>query len=215
MTDRRDTATLIDMLAADPRPGSRAWPAFPLLAGLPVAVLAAAFVAATGLRPGLLAAFATWPVALKFILPAAIAVIAAGLALRLTRPEGAGGLALSVLWFAALAALAAVALRLWQMPAPARLPALTGQTLAWCLSTIPALGLPGLAVGLSLLRRGASTRPALSGAAAGLAAGGLSALLYALHCPEDEPVFFLTWYGTGIVILAAAGAVAGPRVLRW
>ena len=77
------------------------------------------------------------------------------------------------------------------------------------------IGLLGLAVALAVLRDGASAAPRRSGAMAGLAAGGFAAAVYALHCPEDAPQFFLVWYSLGIAILVAAGAAAGARLLRW
>ncbi len=43
----------------------------------------------------------------------------------------------------------------------------------------------------------------------------MAAAVYSLHCPEDSPLFFLLWYGLGIVIAGAAGARLGSRVLRW
>jgi hypothetical protein len=55
----------------------------------------------------------------------------------------------------------------------------------------------------------------LSGAAAGLGAGGLGAALYALHCSDDSPLFVAAWYSLAISIVAFAGASAGPRFLRW
>jgi hypothetical protein len=64
------------------------------------------------------------------------------------------------------------------------------------------------------LRQGAATRPALSGAAAGLMSGGLAATVYAAHCTDDSPLFVATWYSIGIAGLTVVGAAAGSRVLR-
>ena len=72
-----------------------------------------------------------------------------------------------------------------------------------------------LAAMLFILRDGAPLRPALAGAAAGLAAGGLGAALYAAHCTDDSPLFVAAWYGVAIAAVAAAGALAGARWLRW
>ncbi len=57
--------------------------------------------------------------------------------------------------------------------------------------------------------------PALSGALAGLAGGGLGAAVYAMHCTEDSPLFWVTWYGTAIVVVTVASTLIGSRVLRW
>ena len=72
-----------------------------------------------------------------------------------------------------------------------------------------------LGAGLWALRRGASTRPARTGALLGLAVGALATVGYSLHCTEDSPMFYVTWYGLGMGISAALGALAGRRLLRW
>ena len=60
-----------------------------------------------------------------------------------------------------------------------------------------------------------SERLRLAGAAVGLLAGALGALVYLLHCPEFEAPFLAVWYVLGMSIPAAVGALAGPSVLRW
>ena len=64
-------------------------------------------------------------------------------------------------------------------------------------------------------RRLAPTRLSAAGGAAGLAAGAWAATLYCLHCPEVSALFVLTWYTLGISLAAIAGALLGPRLLRW
>ena len=49
----------------------------------------------------------------------------------------------------------------------------------------------------------------------GLLAGALSVLAYALHRPESTARFLGVWYVLGIAIPTLAGAVLGPRALRW
>ena len=61
----------------------------------------------------------------------------------------------------------------------------------------------------------APTRLRLAGATAGLAAGSAAALVYCLHCPELAAPFVGFWYVLGMLIPAAAGALIGPRLLRW
>ena len=61
----------------------------------------------------------------------------------------------------------------------------------------------------------APTRPALAGAASGLLAGALGALVYALHCPEMAAPFLGIWYLLGMLIPAVVGAMVGPLLLRW
>ena len=43
----------------------------------------------------------------------------------------------------------------------------------------------------------------------------MGALVYTLHCPEMEAPFLAVWYLLGMLIPAAAGALLGPRLLRW
>ena len=63
--------------------------------------------------------------------------------------------------------------------------------------------------------RFAPSRLMMTGAVAGLAAGGLAATIYCLHCPEASPLFVLTWYTLGMALAGLAGALAGERLLRW
>ena len=66
-----------------------------------------------------------------------------------------------------------------------------------------------------MLRALAPTRLRQAGALAGGAAGACGALAYALSCPEASPTYVALWYTAGIAGCAAAGALAGPRLLRW
>jgi hypothetical protein len=92
---------------------------------------------------------------------------------------------------------------------------LVGSNSRVCLVAIPALSLPLLAAALVALRHGAPTRPALAGAVAGLLSAGLAATLYAAHCPDDSPLFVATWYTLAAALVAAFGALAGVRLLRF
>lgn len=83
---------------------------------------------------------------------------------------------------------------------------------AWMMGLLSAIPLATL---LIALRAGASTRPAGAGAAAGLLAGAVTALGYALWCPADDALFVALSYGTAIAATVAAGAFAGARLLRW
>jgi hypothetical protein len=70
-----------------------------------------------------------------------------------------------------------------------------------CLVAIPLMSTASLIALLFALREGAPRSPTVSGAAAGLLAGTMSASLYATHCPDDSPFFVLTWYCMGISIV--------------
>jgi hypothetical protein len=135
---------------------------------------------------------------------------------RLARPgvrPGLAGVAVGVVALAVLGAMAANA----AMRTPAdQQPALwLGQTWKMCSMRVLALSIPifvALAVGL---RRLAPTRLRLTGAAAGLLAGGVSASVYGLYCQESAAPFVAVWYSLGIFASALSGAFLGPRLLRW
>ena len=100
-------------------------------------------------------------------------------------------------------------------PASERLALLMGDSWRRCPSSILALAVPGLAIGLLIMRRFAPTRLRSAGAATGLLAGGVAASAYGLHCPETAPAFVALWYTLGITASAGLGALIGPWALRW
>lgn len=85
-----------------------------------------------------------------------------------------------------------------------------------CLVSIPIIAIVPFAVIVWTVRRlAAPTDLARTGAFAGLAAGGVSAMGYALHCMDDSLPFIALWYGGTIILCTVAGALLGPRLLRW
>jgi hypothetical protein len=84
-----------------------------------------------------------------------------------------------------------------------------------CLLSIPIIAIVPFAISIWAVRRAAPTNLARAGAFAGLAAGGVSAMAYALHCTDDSLPFVAVWYGGTIVLCTLAGAALGPRLLRW
>ena len=111
--------------------------------------------------------------------------------------------------------LAGVVVELWTQPVAAWSGRLIGHNAVHCLSLIPVLSLPLVVCLLAALRRGAPMKPALAGAAAGLAAGGVGSMLYALTCPDDSPLFVATWYSIAIALVTGGAAWVGKRMLRW
>lgn len=213
MTPATRTEALIRDLAARPlpRPLSPLTLAGAMLAGMALGL--GAFLAVFGLRPDLTVAMQGLPVQAKSALPLAILALALWRAVASARPG-----ATVRLWPLALPAAAAAALvahRLATMgPAPVWAE-IRGQTALACLVSLSALSALPLAAGLRLMRRGAPTRPGLSGGLLGLAAGAGVAAGYALHCTEDSPLFFVVWYGLGILVPTLAGAWLGRRLLAW
>ncbi len=84
-----------------------------------------------------------------------------------------------------------------------------------CVLTILGVSLPPLIILLGVMRIGASTRPALAGAIAGLLSGALGAAAYALACKNDAGLFVAIWYPLAILIMATLGAAIGRRALAW
>lgn len=213
MTGLRSTDDLIRDLAA------RSLPVAPAPGRALAAILAAmavglgGFWLVFGIRPDLDTALARMPVLAKSLLPLLLAGLALAMALSATRPE-----ARLRLWPLAIVPLLAAGLvwqRLAALQGAAIWPEMLGQTAASCLVSITGLALLPIAAGLVWLRRGAPVHPVGAGALLGLASGAGIAAGYALHCTEDSPLFFVTWYGLGIALAGGVGALAGHRLLRW
>lgn len=216
MTTRLSTDDLIARLADAPPPAplraGRAALGMAAMTGFGIVLGVVLF--GLSLRAAPLATMAADPVVLaKTALPLLAAALAGVAALRSVRPgmPSRGWL----VWVPALAAGMLFVASARATPAPELLSAIAAPSAAACLLAVSSLAVLPLAMGIAGLRRGASTRPALSGALVGLAAGGGAAAVYALFCTEDSPLFFVTWYGAAMLLSAAAGALAGHRVLRW
>ncbi|EHL20507.1 hypothetical protein KYG_22875 [Acidovorax sp. NO-1] len=211
------TDELIHLLVADDRPVQRnAIEQRFLVATLAgMAGAGVLMLALFGLRPGLLATMALPMFWGKLVFAAALA--AAGLALlrRMARPGMAVGHA--ALWLA-MPPLVLWGMALWalsQVSAAERMPLILGSTWRTCPFSIAALSVPAFVASFWALRGAAPTRLAWAGAGAGLLAGALGALVYALHCPEMAAPFLAVWYLAGMAIPTALGAVLAPHLLRW
>jgi hypothetical protein len=210
------TDDLIRALAADhAAPGASLERALAWAGTLGFAIAAAVFVLILGPRPDIATALGEPRFAFKFAITLLLAAAAVMVGLRLARPTDE-----TRAWSLALAAvpvilLAAVVIELAVMPRAAWAARLVGSNSMLCLKSIPLLAAPILVATLLILRRGASLRPGLTGAAAGLFAGALGAALYATHCPDDSPLFVAVWYSLAIAAVAIVGALAGKNLLRW
>ena len=209
------TDDLIRALAADSKP--RRPQGVVLMLGLvPALVIALAVVWLTlGFRADLAQSLVSPRSAVRIVLTLALGVVAARLALLLARPEGAG---LARFWPLAVVAAAAAALLVGAYvttPAEGLQMAVVGKTMTTCLVMIPLLSVLPVTAVLVTLRRGAVTAPARAGFVAGLAGSGFAAAVYALHCTEDSPLFYVTWYGLAIMGVTLVSTLVGARVLRW
>jgi hypothetical protein len=171
--------------------------------------------ASLGFRPDLAESFATPVVAARYVLTGVLGLVGLWLVLLLAQPTGRER---ARLWPVFLVAGMALALLLWAYvttPPDARQMALTGKTMVKCLIMIPLLSILPVAAIMTALRSGATTAPGLAGCLAGVAGGGLGAMIYALHCTESSPLFYVTWYGIAIIGVTLVSALIGKRILRW
>ena len=213
---RMETDQFIRTLAADN--AHRARPvgfmlALALLLAAPISI--AVFMTELGVRPDVMTAMRNPFFDLKFAVTLGLAIPAIAISLHLSRPEASlRGWA----WLLLIPIGVLVAGIGGEMMMPQRSPMMTrliGRNFMTCLTSIPLMALPLLAAALIGLRHGAPTRPAVAGAIAGLLSAGLAATLYASHCTDDSPLFVATWYTIAAAMVAALGALAGSRVLRF
>jgi hypothetical protein len=211
------TDELVRLLATSAGPAERhaAGHRYAAALGLGMAASAALMLNLLGLRPDLAEAVRLpmfW-VKLGFVAWLAWASLAA--TLRLSRPGTRLTWVPVALVVPVLAIWGLAGVVLADSPAAARPELIFGQTWKACPWLIAMLSLP-LFLALFWAMRGlAPTRLPLAGAAAGLLAGSLGALVYCLHCPELEAPFIGTWYLLGVLIPCIVGALLGRRLLRW
>ncbi|GKS85359.1 DUF1109 domain-containing protein [Acidovorax sp. SUPP1855] len=211
------TDDLIHLLAADTVPVPRHAAAKRLALGLLLAVPVSGWLMryGLGLNPAL-GQYATLPMFwVKFGAPLLMALAALRLVARLGKP----GSVTRVAWLGWAAPIGLVwalgLMAVWQAPA-AQLPELVlSRTWRVCAENIAMLSLPVFLAAIWVLRGMAPVRPAWAGAGAGALGGAVGATVYALHCPELAAPFIAIWYVLGMSLPVAAGAVLGPRLLRW
>ena len=211
------TDELVDLLARAPAADVPAAPAPRYAAAAGAAAVGALLpmAALLGVRPDLAQAAGSPMFWVKVGFVASIAAVALPANLRLARPGARLG--------ALPALLAAIVVAMWMLaavvlaraPGGERVALVLGETWRVCPLAIAGLALPGFVAFLWAMRGLAPTRPVRAGAAAGLLAGALAATAYTLHCPESQAPFLAVWYLLGILAPAAAGALVGPRLLRW
>jgi hypothetical protein len=152
-------------------------------------------------------------IAFTLVSALALAGTAFAASVALSRPEGSLGV--TFVWLPALIILAAgVAAELAFVPRQKWFVRMASDHAFACFAGIFVLSLPLLAGALWALRAGAPRHPQAAGAAAGLLAGGVTAALYLVHCPEDSLLFTLAWHVPALMLVAALGATLGDRVLR-
>ncbi|MCC7485463.1 MAG: DUF1109 domain-containing protein [Burkholderiales bacterium] len=211
------TDELIDMLARGAQPVERG-----AARGRAVRAIGAGFAGSAlllalvlGVRPDLAEAMRVPMFWAKLAFPAALAAGALAAVSRLGRP----GMRLGHV----PAALAAPVVAMWLLGAAALAAAapgergtlVVGHSAASCPFLIALLAAPIFGATLWAMRGLAPTRLASAGAAAGLFAGAGGAFVYSWYCVEMAAPFLAVWYLLGMLLPAMAGALSGPRLLRW
>ena len=184
-----------------------------LAAGIAVA-LGVAFLG-LGVRSDLMTARALIFLAVKLAFAFGVVGLALVYLTRLSRPGGERKLSplLVVAPFLLIVFLAAISLG---SASPSHWnKMIVGDEWLECVLSIPIIAIVPFAVSIWAVRKGAPTNLVRAGAFAGLIAGGVSAIGYALHCTDDSLPFIAVWYGGTITLCTLAGAALGPRLLRW
>lgn len=144
-----------------------------------------------------------------------IVVVATLFLTKLARPGGEQTLSSGLVMLPFIAVVLIAAINLGFAPKSQWGKMIMGDDWLECLLSIPIIAIVPFAMAIWAMRLAAPTNLVRAGACAGLVAGGVSALAYALHCSDDFMPFIAIWYSGTILLCAFAGAVFGPRLLRW
>lgn len=83
-----------------------------------------------------------------------------------------------------------------------------------CAAAITVLALPVIAALTVLMRRAAPVRPRQSALACGLAAATTGALIFAICCPMNDPLYIAVWYSLAVAAVALGARWLLPRRFR-
>ena len=151
----------------------------------------------------------------KFAYPATLFLAGLVLTTRLSRPGTPWKASAKSVLLPLLAMFLLATVVLLNAAPHQRLPLILGQTWTACAVSIAVTSSPLFLAAFWAVRGLAPTQLRLAGASAGLLAGGLGTVVYALHCPEMAAPFIAVWYTAGILLTSGLGALLGPRLLRW
>jgi hypothetical protein len=158
------------------------------------------FFAGIGFRSDIVHAMGTVRFLVKFAVTLPLAIAATAAILRVARPDTSFGFRDWTLAISPVILMLAVLVELVTVPPPLWSSMVVGTNARNCLTLIPLLSIGPLICLFLALRKGASTRPGLAGAIAGLAASGIAATFYATNCTDDSPLFVITWYPLATVL---------------
>jgi hypothetical protein len=179
------------------------------------AISAVLFSITLDVRPDFISALGTWRYDLKLGGSLVFTVLAASVALRVSKPTTNPLSVMRALVMPALLLLGAVIYELSAIPASTWLPSAMGMNGPVCAANIVFLSIVPLSAVVYALRQGAPMSPPSAGAAAGLLAGAMGATVFAMHCMEDSPLFVAIWYTLATAFMATVGLLVGRYVLRW
>ena len=212
-----NTDQLIESLVKDLEPAPRHAVGRRLAFGLALGAIGTLTVIVLwlGFNPDLDVAVRHYAFWMKWLYTLSLGICAIAATARLARPDSG---TLGWLWVMALPVASLAAIGVFEMsrvPSAQWLAMWLGESWSVCSTIVFLLSLPIFGGLLWSFRSLAPTRLRAAGATAGLTAGAWAATLYCLHCPEVSAIFVLTWYTLGIALAALAGAVLGPRLMRW
>jgi hypothetical protein len=210
-----ETEALLDALAADTLVPWKLERSIQLALIVGNIIAGMMFFGGIGFRPDIVFAMGTTRFLVKFAVTLPLALTATAAMLRVARPGAAFGIRGWALALSPTILMSAVLVELTKLPSALWGSTIMGTHAQNCLTLIPLLSIGPLACILLALRKGASTRPGLAGAIAGLAASGIAATFYATNCTDDSPLFVVAWYPLAIGFVTLIGCLVGRRLLRF
>jgi hypothetical protein len=210
-----ETEALLDALAADTLVPWKLERSIQLALIVGNIIAGITFFAGIGFRPDIVFAMGTSRFIVKFAVTLPLALAATAAMLRAAQPGAALGTRGWALALSPTILMSAVLVELTKVPSELWGSTIMGTHAQNCLTLIPLLSIGPLACLLLALRKGASTRPGLAGAIAGLAASGIAATFYATNCTDDSPLFVVVWYPLAVGFVTLIGCLIGRRFLRW
>ena len=210
------TDAFIATLAADTAPRQRTATRISALVLPPLALGIGLLVfLLLGFRTGLFTQGLLLITAMKWAVSVPLALAGLFLALQLANPLKLKPLAFVLLGIPAIILIAMILWDVGHMGASGWQTRMIGKNGPECLFFIPFFSLVPLAAITYILRQGAVMRPNMAALAASLAAAGIGATAYELHCTDDSPLFMGLWYISAFIIVIALGQIFTARLLKW
>ncbi len=211
------TDDLVAFLSTNPEPVDRSTVVRTLCVALAVGMVVALGIAFVGLgvRSDLMTARALIFLVVKLAFAVGIVSLTLVYLTRLARPGGERKTPSFLIAMPFLIIVPLAAISLGFAPTSHWDKMIVGDQWLECLVSVPIIAIVPFAISIWAVRRAAPTNLARTGAFAGLLAGGVSAMAYALHCTDDSLPFVAVWYAGTIMLCTLAGAALGPRLLRW